>query len=136
MVAISRVEVNHDGYEGTALDAMIWDEGSILKPVPPLQVVVDHASLHGLVGFWTALGVVCPPLPSLSRMWHFGPPVSVSSWRILPFWPRCVGPRALLTWVNSVFLTLSYSLCLNSTQAIGWTVKKLCAPTSDHADPW
>ena len=26
VVAISRIEVNHDGYGGTALDAMIWDK--------------------------------------------------------------------------------------------------------------
>ena len=25
MVAISRIEVNHDGYGGTAPDAMVWD---------------------------------------------------------------------------------------------------------------
>ena len=27
MVAISRIEVNHDGSGGTALDAMVWDKG-------------------------------------------------------------------------------------------------------------
>ena len=36
MVAISRIEVPHDGYGGTAPDAMIWDKGSIVKPPEPL----------------------------------------------------------------------------------------------------
>ena len=27
MVAISRIEVNHDGFGGSALDAMVWDAG-------------------------------------------------------------------------------------------------------------
>ena len=48
IVAIFRIEVNHDGYGGTAPDAMIWDEGSISKPrSSSLRVVIDHASLPG-----------------------------------------------------------------------------------------
>ena len=36
MVAISRIEVNHDGFGGTAPDAMVWDKGGIVKTrVPP-----------------------------------------------------------------------------------------------------
>ena len=31
MVAISRIEVNHDGFGGTALDAMVWDKGGVVK---------------------------------------------------------------------------------------------------------
>ena len=31
MIAISRIEVNHDGFGGTAPDAMVWDEGGIVK---------------------------------------------------------------------------------------------------------
>ena len=52
MVAISRIEVNHDGYGGTAPAAMIGDTGSILKPrSSSLRVFVDHASLPGPPGF-------------------------------------------------------------------------------------
>ena len=32
MVAISRVEVKHDGYGGTAPDAMVWVNGGLVKP--------------------------------------------------------------------------------------------------------
>ena len=48
MVAISRIEVNHDGYGGTAPDAVVLDEGGIIKPrASSLRVMVDHASLPG-----------------------------------------------------------------------------------------
>ena len=30
MVAISRIEVNHDGSGGTAPDAMVWDRGGLV----------------------------------------------------------------------------------------------------------
>ena len=80
---------------------MIWDKGGILKPrASSLRVVVDHASLPGPPGFWTAHGVACPSLPSLRRMWLFGPTVSASFLTFPLFWPRCIGPRALLTSVK------------------------------------
>ena len=48
MVAISRIEVNHDGFGGTAPDAMVWDQGGIVKPrASSLRIIVDHASLPG-----------------------------------------------------------------------------------------
>ena len=120
MVAISRIEVNHDGHGGTARDAMMWDKGSVLKPrTSSLRVIVDHASLPGPLDFWTTLGVAFSFSPSLRRMCLFGPTVSASSWSFLPFWPRCIGLRMLLTWENSVFLSLSCFLCLNSTQVTG-----------------
>ena len=77
IVAISRIEVNHDGYGGTAPVAMTWDNGSILKPpVSSLRVIVDHASLLGPLGFRDSS--TCPSLPSLRRMWLSGPTVSTS----------------------------------------------------------
>ena len=33
--AISRIEVNHDGFGGTALDAMFWDKGGVVKTRAP-----------------------------------------------------------------------------------------------------
>ena len=52
MVAMSRNEVNHDGHGGTAPDPMTWDKGSIIKPrASLLQVIVDHASSPGPLGF-------------------------------------------------------------------------------------
>ena len=35
MVAFSRIEVNHDGFGGTAPDAMVWDKGGIVKTRTP-----------------------------------------------------------------------------------------------------
>ena len=35
MVAISRIEVNHDGFGGTAPDAMVWDKGGVAKTRAP-----------------------------------------------------------------------------------------------------
>ena len=52
MVAISRIEVNHDGYGGTAPDAMVWDRGGIVKPrASSFRLIVDYASLPGPKGF-------------------------------------------------------------------------------------
>ena len=36
MVAISRIEVNHDGFGGIAPNAMVWDKGGIIKTRAPL----------------------------------------------------------------------------------------------------
>ena len=48
MVAISRIEVNHDGFGGTAPDAMVWDKGGVVKArAPPFRLIVDHATLPG-----------------------------------------------------------------------------------------
>ena len=48
IVAVARIEVDHDGYGGTALHAMIWVNGSILKRrFASTRVVIDLASLPG-----------------------------------------------------------------------------------------
>ena len=53
MVAISRIEVNHDGFGGTAPDAMVWDKDGIVKTrAPSFRLIVDHATLPGPPGFW------------------------------------------------------------------------------------
>ena len=130
MVAISRIEVNHDGYGGTAPDAMVWDEVGIIKPrASSLRVIMDYASLPGSLDFWIALGSTWPPPLSLCMM-LLCPTGSVSYWSFLPFWPHCFGVRTLLIQVNLVFPTLRCFLCLRFTQAIGCYVKKLFAPPS------
>ena len=54
---------------------MTWDQGSIIKPrASSLRVTIDHASLPGQPGFWTAFGMACSILPSLWRMLLSGPP--------------------------------------------------------------
>ena len=73
MVAVSRIEVNHDGYGGTAPTAMVWDNGSILEPRSSALWVVDHASCPGHLVLETTLGVVRPVLPSLRKMSLSGP---------------------------------------------------------------
>ena len=41
MVAISRIEVNHDGLGGTAPDAMVWDKGGVAKTrAPSFRLIV------------------------------------------------------------------------------------------------
>ena len=48
MVAISRIEVNHDGFGGTAPDAMVWDRSGIVKSrAPSFRLILDHATLPG-----------------------------------------------------------------------------------------
>ena len=52
MVAVSGIEVHRGGSGGTAPDAVVWDNGRILKlPSSSNNVIVDHASLPGPLGF-------------------------------------------------------------------------------------
>ena len=65
MVAISRIEVNHDGFGGTAPDAMVWDKGGIVKArAPSFRLIADHATLPGPPGFlsstWYTLCILFP----------------------------------------------------------------------------
>ena len=50
---VSRIEVNHDGFGGTAPDAMVWDQGGIVKTrAPSFRLIVDHAALPGPPNFF------------------------------------------------------------------------------------
>ena len=64
MVAISRIEVNHDGFGGTAPDAMVWDKGGIVKTrAPSFRLIVDHATLPGPPGLLSSTWYTLYPLP-------------------------------------------------------------------------
>ena len=64
MVAISRVEVNHDGFVGTAPDAMVWDKGGIVKTrAPSFRLVIDHATLLGPPNFLSSTWCALESLP-------------------------------------------------------------------------
>ena len=64
MVAISRIEVHHDGYGGTAPDAMVWDRGGLVKPrASSLRIIVDHATLPGPPGFLDSTWCTLYPIP-------------------------------------------------------------------------
>ena len=64
MVAISRIEVNHDGFGGTAPDAMVWDKGGVVKTrTPSFRLIVDHATLLGPPGFLSSTCCTLYPLP-------------------------------------------------------------------------
>ena len=64
MVAISRIEVNHDGFGGTAPDAMVWDKGGIVKTrAPSFRLIVDHATLPGPPGFLSSTWCTLYSLP-------------------------------------------------------------------------
>ena len=85
MVAISRIEVNHDGFGGTAPDAMVWDQGGIVKPrASSFRLIVDYASLPGPPGF---LG---------------------STWRTL--YPLSITPEDVAVWPYSVHILLEFFL--------------------------
>ena len=95
MVAISRIEVNHDGYGGTAPDATICDNGSILKPrSSSLRFIVDHASLLAPIGFrdssWCSL-----PFSSITQEDVAVCPYSVNIFLEFTafFWPHFIGLR-------------------------------------------
>ena len=97
MVAISRIEVYHDGHGGTAPYPMTWDLGSIIKPrASSLQVTVDHASLLGPPGFLDTPGAACSIHLLLRRMLLSGLTALPFFWSLLRFWPRFTGLRVLL----------------------------------------
>ena len=64
MVAVSRIEVNHDGFGGTAPDAMVWDKGGIVKTrASSFRLIVDNATLPGPPGFLDSTWCTLYPLP-------------------------------------------------------------------------
>ena len=64
MVAISRIEVNHDGFGGTAPDGMVWDKGGVVKTrTSSFGLIVDRATLPGLPGFLSSTWCTSYPLP-------------------------------------------------------------------------
>ena len=95
MVAISRIEVNHDGIGGTAPDAMVWDKGGIVKTrAPSFRLIVDHATLPGPPDFlsstWCTLWIL---FQLLKMVLLLGLVVLTSFLCFLPFWPIFIGHR-------------------------------------------
>ena len=108
MVAISRIEVNHDGYGGTAQDAMVWDRGGIVKPrASSFRLIVDHATLPGSPGFLSGTWCTLHPLPITQEDVAVRP----SSFNILLvfsfFWPLYIGLGVMVISANLVFLILN-----------------------------
>ena len=64
MVAVSRIEVNYDGFGGTAPDALVWDQGGIVKArTPSFRLIVDHAALPGPPDFLSSTWCILDSLP-------------------------------------------------------------------------
>ena len=64
MVAVSRIEVNYDGFGGTAPDALVWDQGGIVKArAPSFRLIVDHATLPGPPDFLSSIWCTLDSLP-------------------------------------------------------------------------
>ena len=74
MVAISRIEVNHDGFGGTAPDAMVRDKGGAVKTrTSSFRLIVDHATLPGPPGFLNSAWCTLYPLPITQDCVAVGP---------------------------------------------------------------
>ena len=94
MVAISRIEVNHDGFGGTAPDAMVWDKGGVVKTrTPSFRLIVDHATLPGPPGFPNSAWCTSSPLPITPDDVAVCPTVLTFLWHFLPFWLLSIGLR-------------------------------------------
>ena len=64
MVAVSRIEVNYDGFGVTAPDALVWDQGGIVKArAPTFRLIVDCAFLPGPPDFLNSTWFVLDPGP-------------------------------------------------------------------------
>ena len=108
MVAISRIEVNHDGFGGTAPDAMVWDKGGIVKTrTHSSRLVRDHAALLGPPGFLGSTWCTLYPLPITQddvAVWPYSVDILLVFSSFLAFF---IGLEVILSWVNLVFLILS-----------------------------
>ena len=103
-VAVSRIAVSHDGYCGAIPDAMVWDNGSILKPrFSPIGVIIDQASLPGPPDFWDSswCRVSCSPTTQEDvAIWRYSVTYFSSSLDVRPLF---TGLRVLLIWAISFF---------------------------------
>ena len=94
MVTISRIEVNHDGFGGTAPDAMVWDKGGIVKTrASSFRLIVDHATLPGPPGFLGSTWCTLFPLPIIQNdvaVWPYsvGILLEFSSFVASLHWPQ------------------------------------------------
>ncbi len=96
MVAISRIEVNHDGFGGSAPDAMVWDVGGVAKTrAPSFRLIVDYATLPGLPDFLSSSWCTLDPLPITAddvAAWPYGVNILLvfSSFLASLHWPQGV----------------------------------------------
>ena len=131
MVAISRIEVNHDGYGGTAPDAMVWDRGGLVKPrASSLRIIVDHASLPDPHGFLDSTWFTLYSLPITREdvaVWPYSVNILLefSSFLASLHWPQ--GDTDLGKFGVSYFELLL---------GIGYMLKNLFAPISVLVVPW
>ena len=94
IVAISRIEGNHDDFGGTAPDAMVWDKGGVTKTrAPSFRLIVDHASLPGPPKFLSSTWCTLDPLPITSEdvaAWPYSVDILlvVSSFLASLHWPQ------------------------------------------------
>ena len=108
MVAVSRIEVNYDGFGGTAPDALVWDQGGIVKTrAPSFRLIVDHAALPGPPDFLNSTWCTLDSLPITKMMLLLGLIVLISFLFFLPFWPLFIGHRILLILVSLAFPILN-----------------------------
>ena len=108
MVAVSRIEVNYDGFGGTAPDALVWDQGGIVKArAPTFRLIVDCAFLPGPPDFLNSTWIVLDPLPITAEdvaAWPYSVDILIFS----SFWPLFTGHRGSLIWESLVFLFLNF----------------------------
>ena len=124
MVAISRIEVNHDGFGGTAPDAMVWDTGGVVKArAPSFRLIVDYATLPGPPKFLSSTWCTLDPLPITAEdvaAWPYSINILLvfSSFLASLHWPQGVSDlgkfgisyfELLLMFVKS-FLVLDFRL--------------------------
>ena len=128
MVAISRIEVNHDGFGGTAPDAMVWDKGGVAKTcAPSFRLIVDYATLPGPPGFLSSTWCTLFPLPITQddvAVWPYSVDILLvfSSFLASLHWPQGT-PDLGKFGINSYFeLLLMFEVCtghrLHSEKAV------------------
>ena len=80
---------NHDGYGGTAPDAMVLDRGGIVKPrASSFRLIVDHATLPGPPGFLGSTWSTLSPLPIAVWPYSVNILLEFSSFLASLHWPQ------------------------------------------------
>ena len=91
MVAISRIEVNHDGFGGTAPDAMVWDKGGIVKTrAPSFRLII--ATLPGPPDFLSSTWCTLDSLPITHDVAAWPHSVDILGHMVLPMWVSLAFP--------------------------------------------
>ena len=109
-IAIFRTVVNHDGWDGTAPDPLVWSVGALPKRRRLVHAVRDRAFLPGPLHLWESEWVNVPAFATSKGTLLIGPTLRASWLNGSPFQALCVG--LLVVWILGLVVFLLWSCSL------------------------